>query len=240
MVGGVTGAITGGDRAIQRFVTETTVGRFVLTAAFFAGSYISASICVASVVCGAAVAAGLSLASELLTAAPGQGLLAVVASAALRPFGDLARAIEPGDLLSIALATANAVATAASVGVPLFRSLAPQSLRAVCNMRVVACVARARFGEAAQHVVDAQRNGASRVLRIDRTGADARRTDALRGHPTQLKLDRDEYPPAFSSRRNGLSVRHVDASSNRALGAYLRGQIDGRPDGAFLWVLPVA
>jgi YD repeat-containing protein len=240
VLGSVTGAITGGFRAVQRFLTETTVGRFVLTAVFFAASYVSVGICAASVVCGVAVATGLLIGEALITAAPGQGVLATVTSAVLRPFGDLARAIGSGDPLAIALTSAAALATAATVGVPLIRKLAPQSLRVVCKMRAVACISRARFGEAAEHVADAQRNGAARLLRIDRGGASARRADALSGHPTRPLLDRDEWPPAVSSRRTGLSVRHIDPSSNRQLGVYLREQIRGRPDGTWLYATVIA
>jgi YD repeat-containing protein len=240
VVGGVTGTITGGFRAVQRFLTETTVGRYVMTAVFFAGSYLSAGICAASVVCGVAVATGLKLASEFIAANPGQGLFNVVAAAALRPFGDLASAIRSRDLLAIALAGANVLSKAVPVGGQLLRTVAPRGLSVVCKMRAVVCVSRARFGAAAEHVAEAQRNGAARLLRIDRAGAGVRRADALRNFPARTGFDRDEYPFAVSSRRTGLSVRHIDPSSNRALGAYLRRQIDGRPDGAPIWVLPVA
>jgi hypothetical protein len=53
-------------------------------------------------------------------------------------------------------------------------------------------------------------------------------------------FDRDEYPFAVSSRRDGLSIRHIDPTSNRALGSYLGHQLSPLPDGARFFVMPIA
>lgn len=240
LLSGVSGGIATGFGAVQVFLTDNALGRFVLAATFIAATALVVVLCKASVVC-AVAGLGVALALEgVLTAGPDQSVVASVASALLAPFGDLLPAIQSGNALAIALTGATAVATVATVAVPSARALKQPARVAVCNLRAVVCVSRSRFGDAAQHVADAQRNGAARMLRVDRTGASARRDGALRHHPARAGFDRDEYPPALSSIRKGLSVRYVDPSANRALGAYLERQLRGRADGSWFWVLPVA
>lgn len=84
------------------------------------------------------------------------------------------------------------------------------------------CVSAARFGQAAAHIADAQRAGAPRLLRVNRTGVTQRRAAAT-GQLTRVSgVDRDEYPPAFArSVGQALSVRYIDPFSNRGLGASL-------------------
>jgi hypothetical protein len=147
------------------------------------------------------------------------------------------RELDPATLLSVALTVA-AFRAGASSGAR-FTSLRAKAVAPVCNIKRVVCISVSRFGSAAEHVVDAQRNGASRVLKLDRAGAEARRTSALRNVPLRAGFDRDEYPFAISSQRAGLSIRYVDPGSNRSLGVYLRRQLSALPDGARFFVLPI-
>jgi hypothetical protein len=236
---GLVGAVGHGLQAIQRFVSQNPVGRLLVTAAFMAGGYFAGGFCLSVGVC-AVAAAGLWLGETLATIEPGQALASAVVAAVFRPYRDVAAAIESGDLLDIALSTATAAATLATVALPFVSEFRPQALSAVCGLQPVVCVSLEEYGDAAQHVLDAQRKGAARILRVDRDGAVARRTSALRDLETRAGVDRDEYPLALSSRRSGLSLRYIDPSSNRSLGAYFGNQLRELPDGARFFVLPVA
>lgn len=90
----------------------------------------------------------------------------------------------------------------------------------------------ARYPETAQHVADAQSNGHSDVLTIDRAGAKQNRKDSLRGIKTQKGKDRDEYPPAmFEEGGTGASVRHIGPSDNRGAGSTMGKALEQYPDG---------
>jgi YD repeat-containing protein len=240
LIGAVASGIGGGLRAIQRFVTQNPVGRFILTAGFLASSSLLTITCEASVVCGLVAAPALQVAQALIAAEPGEALASVVIAAVLRPFQDFAHAVNSGDPLAIALASANVAATLAPVAGPLIRRLKPQALAIACGLRRMVCISIEEYGPAAQHVADAQRNGSPRLLTLDRTGATARRYSGLRGIATRAGYDRDEYPFALSSQRSALSIRYIDPASNRALGAYVGNQLRGLPDGARFYVKPIA
>jgi len=101
-------------------------------------------------------------------------------------------------------------------------------------------VSKSRFGEAAQHIEDAQRAGKPDVVTIKRAGAKSRRGDALEGTSPVPKKDRDEWPGAmFEEGGSGASVRPIDPSSNRACGAYIGRSCAGIPDGSKVRVVPV-
>jgi hypothetical protein len=112
----------------------------------------------------------------------------------------------------------------------------------------VAVVDSTRFPESAQHIQEAQAGkiwsggdvieddpmeSKPSILTIDRGGADANRTESLRGISTAPGMDRDEYPMAmFSEGGAGASVKHITSSDNQAAGASVGGQLRGIPDGA--------
>lgn len=94
-------------------------------------------------------------------------------------------------------------------------------------------ISKRRFGEAAEHVEDAQAAGKPRLLTIDRVGKQARRLEALRDHPLKPALDRDEYPQAmFLEGGAQADVRYIDPSDNGALGAYIGNMCRDLPDGS--------
>jgi GNAT superfamily N-acetyltransferase len=94
-------------------------------------------------------------------------------------------------------------------------------------------VSRKVFGEAAQHMAEAIRADYPEVLTINRPGAKANRKAALRGVKKVRGKDLDEYPPAmFSEGGAGASVKAMNHSDNRALGAYIQRACRGLPNGA--------
>lgn len=93
---------------------------------------------------------------------------------------------------------------------------------AVCRPDRVVCVSASRFGQAARHIADAQRAGAPRILRVNRTGVAQRRAAATSQLLRLPGVDRDEYPPPFArSVGQAVSVRYIDPFSNRGLGSSL-------------------
>ena len=237
--GDLVGGIGRAGGAAWAFLTDNRVGRAVLSATFLAASFVAGVACGVSLVCaGSAVTALFVL--EALAAGQGGSVVTSLVDAATAPLDDLRRASsgEPLAVLSsLALVASLALAVKAA---PLLRMAPAQALAPVCNMRRMVCVSAGRFGDAADHVVDAQRHGAARLLKVDRPGAQARRNSALRDIEARPGFDRDEYPFAVSSRRDGLSIRHIDPTSNRALGSYLGHQLSPLPDGARFFVMPIA
>ena len=225
--------------AVAGFLTDSVIGQAVLSVAFFVGSFAVGVLCATAGVCAVALGVAAPVVIALL-ASGGDDLAGAVSAAVLEPFASLlsgVRDLDPATLLSVALTVAAFRAGASSS--PRLAGLRARVVSPVCNTSRVVCLSVRRFGPAAEHVVDAQRNGAPRLLTIDRAGAQARRTSALRSVPAIAGFDRDEYPFAVSSRRAGLSIRHLDPSSNRSLGSYLGRQLSRLPDGARFLVLPI-
>jgi RHS repeat-associated protein len=94
-------------------------------------------------------------------------------------------------------------------------------------------VSKARYGEAAQHIEEAQKAGKPSVLTIDREGASARRAESLAGREKVPGKQLDEYPPAmFKEGGRGSSVRPVDPAANMGAGACIGNACRGLPEGA--------
>jgi RHS repeat-associated protein len=93
-------------------------------------------------------------------------------------------------------------------------------------------ISRGRHPESAAHAEAAMRGGQPSVLTIDRSGASARRGDALKDTPRTAGKDRDEYPPAmFREGGAGASVRSIDRTDNRGAGGCIGAQCRGMADG---------
>jgi len=97
---------------------------------------------------------------------------------------------------------------------------------------------RSKHPQTAQHIEEAQRLGQPSVLTIDRSGAAARRHEAM-AHVDRPKdhrvrgRDRDEYPPAMTREGGGNSdVRYVGAPDNRGAGRVFGHQTRHLPDGS--------
>ncbi|NEV63490.1 hypothetical protein G3446_16615 [Thiorhodococcus minor] len=94
-------------------------------------------------------------------------------------------------------------------------------------------VSRARYGEAADHISDAQRAGHPDVLTIARPGAPANRNASIGGLPRVPGKQLDEYPPAmFKEGGAGASVRPINPRDNMGAGACIGNACRALPDGA--------
>lgn len=236
--GDLVGGITSAGSATWGFLTKNPVGRAVMSAMFMVGTFVGAVACGVSVVCAAGVGVAFFVLGGFMDT-DASGIVASLTRSALQPLTDLRNATN-GDPLALLSTAGLAIALGAGIfAMPLARTLPSRALASICSLKRIVCMSVSHYGEAAEHVVDAQRHGASRMLRIDREGAAARRSSALRHVDARAGFDRDEYPFAVSSRRAGLSVRYIDPASNRSLGSYLGHQLSPLPDGARFFVLPI-
>jgi RHS repeat-associated protein len=90
-----------------------------------------------------------------------------------------------------------------------------------------------RFGQAAEHIADAQAAGQPSILTIERLGADANRATSTGGIARVPGLQLDEYPPAmFREGGAGASVRAINPADNMSAGAYLGNCCRPLPNGA--------
>lgn len=241
VIGVIGRGLGSGWDAVYGFITDTAFGRAALTAGFMALNVVGAVACGTMVVCVAGVGLGLVLAEGYVSAAGDGGPLGVMVDSVLQPYTSVRDAILARDPVAIVFSSVAAAGFVAGLtSSVVVRTYGPAVLAEVCEWQRVVCVSASRFGDAAEHVADAQRLGAPRLLKLDRTGAQARRSSALRSVPARAGLDRDEYPFAVSSARAGLSIRHIDPASNRSLGSYLGRQLRPLPDGARFYVLPIA
>lgn len=103
---------------------------------------------------------------------------------------------------------------------------------------------KTRYPNIRRHYLDAVRHGWPRILVVNRKGAAARRTRALREIATRRGFDRDEYPPAAGRGKGAhlargtkprgwhTDVEYVPSSENRShgsrLGIKLRRFCDGQ------------
>jgi hypothetical protein len=81
---------------------------------------------------------------------------------------------------------------------------------------------------AAQHALDAQTAGRSRLCTKDQAGTQARRTSslALSGLPPISTMQRDEYPPAICLENAGAAdVKYIENRDNSVAGGFLGGGI---------------
>lgn len=94
-------------------------------------------------------------------------------------------------------------------------------------------VSRSRFGEAAEHIFDAQRAGHPSMLTTARASANANRAAARRGYARVAGKDLDEYPPAmFKEGGRGASIRAISRSSNRSARAFIGQRARNFPNGS--------
>jgi hypothetical protein len=93
-------------------------------------------------------------------------------------------------------------------------------------------ISRTKYGEAADHIADAQKAGHSDVLEIAREGASGNRRSAIGGLPKVLGKQLDEYPPAmFKEGGAGASVRAISPKDNMAAGACIGNACRGLANG---------
>ncbi len=96
---------------------------------------------------------------------------------------------------------------------------------------VTVAISSTRYPAVLDHIADAVRAGWPQVLRLHRTGAEARRTKALAGIPTKPDMDRDEWPMAFARRTWPADVAYVPATQNRGAGTSIAVKLRRYCDG---------
>jgi len=93
----------------------------------------------------------------------------------------------------------------------------------------------AKYPETAQHVKEAILKGESPYCTIDRSGADKRREESLRGIPVKHGLDRDEFPMAMCLEGgSGADIRYIHPGDNRGAGAWVGRKLSNYPDGTIV------
>ncbi|HNG58566.1 MAG TPA: RHS repeat-associated core domain-containing protein, partial [Cellvibrionaceae bacterium] len=93
-------------------------------------------------------------------------------------------------------------------------------------------ISRAKYGEAADHIADAQKAGHPDVLEIARDGASANRGASIGGLSKVPGKQLDEYPPAmFKEGGAGASVRAISPKDNMAAGACIGNACRGLANG---------
>jgi hypothetical protein len=89
------------------------------------------------------------------------------------------------------------------------------SLKGVANISF----SKTKYPNIRRHYEAAVAEGWPRVLVLNRSGADTRRSRLLRRIATRSGMDRDEYPPAFARGSYRADVAYVPSSENRSHGA---------------------
>jgi hypothetical protein len=78
---------------------------------------------------------------------------------------------------------------------------------------------KTKYPNIRRHYEAAVAAGWPRVLVLNRSGADTRRSRLLRRLATRSGMDRDEYPPAMARGSYRADVAYVPSSENRSHGA---------------------
>lgn len=93
-------------------------------------------------------------------------------------------------------------------------------------------ISRAKYGEAADHIADAQSAGHPDILTIARDAASTNRDASIGGIPKVTGKQLDEYPPAmFKEGGTGASVRPINPRDNMAAGACIGNACRGLANG---------
>ncbi|MDW4812180.1 RHS repeat-associated core domain-containing protein [Shewanella fidelis] len=93
-------------------------------------------------------------------------------------------------------------------------------------------ISRAKYGDAAEHITDAQKAGHPDILTIARDGAGANRKASIGGIPKVQGKQLDEYPPAmFREGGSGASVRPITPRNNMGAGACIGNACRGLSNG---------
>jgi YD repeat-containing protein len=237
--------IANGFTSLWRFVADNAIAQAVMGVAFFAAQ---TYLCQGSGLCQESSSAAKNAALFLFTDAEFDSITALLESAALAVVQPFINLIRDPSLSTLTAAAVNVAALLPAVGAVMpdravaqatsrvslnSRAVAQRAARSVddfsCALQRVVCISRSRFGELADHYDDAITSGQPRLLTTGYPGAALRRQDSLRGFPTRIGFDRDEYPFAMTRQGgSGASVRYLDPSLNRAVGSYVRNQLPDR------------
>lgn len=90
-----------------------------------------------------------------------------------------------------------------------------------------------RYPETAAHIQEAIQTGQSAICTIDRSGAEANRSESLKGVPTKKGFDRDEWPMAMCIEGgDGADIEYITPRDNRGAGSWVGNQLEDYPDGS--------
>ncbi|MCP5006429.1 MAG: hypothetical protein GY941_21195 [Planctomycetes bacterium] len=93
-------------------------------------------------------------------------------------------------------------------------------------------ISRKKYGDATDHIADAQKAGHPSVLTIARDGASSNRKASIGGMPKVPGKQLDEYPPAmFREGGKGASVRAISSKNNMGAGACIGNACRGLANG---------
>jgi filamentous hemagglutinin len=93
-------------------------------------------------------------------------------------------------------------------------------------------ISKSKYPDVAQHIEDAQAQGHSDILTVDRAGAAERRAEALKRYSKVDEKQLDEYPPAmFKEGGSGASIRPISPKDNMGAGARIGNLLRDVKDG---------
>lgn len=143
------------------------------------------------------------------------------------------------DVLVVVVAIVAAVLAGLMLTGHLATSTSSVAVAASCPGRIaIVELPRAKYPHIVAHIEDSWDAGYPRTLRVNRPGADGRRSrllgwwEARHPQPTGDGKDLDEEPAAVLRRSWKASVRPIAAHENRSAGATLGAQLRGVPNGA--------
>ena len=100
------------------------------------------------------------------------------------------------------------------------------------GIKKIVTISKKKYGEAADHIDDAIRDGHPDILTIDRVNTNSNRSLSLKGYDKVKGKDLDEYPPAmFKEGGSNASVRAIDPAANRGAGACIGNACRGLDNG---------
>ena len=230
-VGSVARGVVAGAGAVVGFIARNPIASAILFSAFTLLLSVPAGLPLGVILAVGNVALEVGLAWV-----EGASPLGAVYAGTVGPVVETARGVRRGDLGAVA-----AVVLAVGQRLSVWGRLASKVSEASCGLKRVVCMSVASFGQAAEHALESQRWWGGQLLRINRSDTVARRQSALRGFERITGLDRDEWPAAVLRAANEeASVRYIDPTMNRALGAWLGNALAPLPDGARVLVRGVA
>lgn len=95
-----------------------------------------------------------------------------------------------------------------------------------------------RFPETAAHIKAAEEHGKTSVCTIDCKGAEENRKKSLKGVPTKLNKDRDEFPMAMCAEGGaGADIAYISPSDNRGAGSWIGNQLENYPNGTRVMII---
>jgi RHS repeat-associated protein len=101
-------------------------------------------------------------------------------------------------------------------------------------------ISKKEYPETAKHIADAIKKNKTDIVEIARDGAKKNRKESLKGIPTKIGFDRDEWPMAmFKEGGSGASIRYINPSDNRGAGSSIGSALSDLPNGTVIKIVVV-